>query len=473
MEQQIQFFKQAILSQFQHEPTAEQRELIHALSLFTFRTDEFPCFILKGYAGTGKTTVMGAYIQALKSVKRLSVLMAPTGRAAKVLSVKSNKQASTIHRRIYFSGSNQDGVFELNLAPNKVENGIFIVDEASMIADYSLQPDGNVSRNLMTDLLNYVFMGKNNRVIFIGDIAQLPPVGSDESPALNTPYFKQHYPKLEVEDFQLTDVVRQQKESGILHNATLVRNAQLAEKFPKLELKKFNDTLEVTGDELISEIETCYDQYGSDEVMIVTRSNKRATLYNQHIRNRILQMEDELCGGDLLMVVKNSYSWIDPLSPAGFIANGELIRVHRLRRIEELYGIRYAQLEVSLIDYPEMDRFDTLVFMECLTSEQPNLNREFMRNLFFEIEKDFAHIHNKNKRYKEVMQSPYFCALQVKFAYAVTCHKAQGGQWSAVFVDHGFVAPEQQDLAFLRWLYTAITRASEKLMFVQLMEELK
>lgn len=182
MEQQIQFFKQAILSQFQHEPTAEQRELIHALSLFTFRTDEFPCFILKGYAGTGKTTVMGAYIQALKSVKRLSVLMAPTGRAAKVLSVKSNKQASTIHRRIYFSGSNQDGVFELNLAPNKVENGIFIVDEASMIADYSLQPDGNVSRNLMTDLLNYVFMGKNNRVIFIGDIAQLPPVGSDESP---------------------------------------------------------------------------------------------------------------------------------------------------------------------------------------------------------------------------------------------------------------------------------------------------
>ena len=473
MKNEIQFFEQAIRSQFQHEPTSEQTELIRALSEFTFKTSDYPCFILKGYAGTGKTTVMGAYIQALKSIKRQSILMAPTGRAAKVLSNKSGKTASTIHRRIYFSGANEEGVFQLNLAPNKIENGVFIIDEASMIADYSLQPDGNVSRNLMSDLLNYIFMGKNNRVVFVGDIGQLPPVGSEESPALNTAYFQYHYPKLQTEDFQLVDVVRQQKESGILHNATLIRNAQQNGTFPKIELKKYKDVVEVEGNELLAEIESCYDHFGSDEVMIVTRSNKRATLYNQNIRNRILYMEDELCGGDLLMVVKNNYYWIDPLSAAGFIANGELVRVHRLKKMEEMYGVRYARLEVSLIDYPEMERFDVLAFMECLTSEQPNLDRSFMRDLFFEIEKDFFHEKNKKKRYKEVMQSPYFNALQIKFAYAVTCHKAQGGQWEAVFVDHGFVEPEQQDLSFLRWLYTATTRASEKLYFVQLLEELK
>jgi len=456
-----------------HQPTEDQALLISKLAAFTFSEDKYPAFVLKGYAGTGKTTMIGAYIKALKSVKKFSVLMAPTGRAAKVLSTKSDKSASTIHRRIYFAGADEEGVVKVTLAPNKIKNTVFIVDEASMIADYTLQNDGSISRNLLSDLLNYCFMGESNRLIFIGDIAQLPPVGSDESPALQLSYFEHHYPKLTLDEINLKQVVRQQEQSGILFNATLIRDAQAKEAMPKLQFKQFKDVIDVQGDELLAEIESCYDNYGSDEVMIVTRSNKRAVLYNQNIRNRILYMEDELCGGELLMVVKNNYFWIDPTSDAGFIANGELVRVHRLKRIEELYGIRFATIEVSLIDYPGMDRFEVLAFMDCLASETPNLDRTYMKTLFFEIEKDFYHIKNKKKRYKEVMQSPYFNALQVKYAYAVTCHKAQGGQWSAVFVDHGFVDEEQQDLSFLRWLYTATTRATEKLYFVGLMEELK
>ena len=416
---------------------------------------------------------MGAYIRALKQAKRLTVLMAPTGRAAKVLASRARQPASTIHRKIYFAGANEEGVFKLNLVPNKLKNSVFIIDEASMISDYSLQSDGSVSRNLLDDLMNYIFMGENNKVVFLGDEGQLPPVGSDESPVLSAKYLESHFPQLDITVFGLIDVVRQEKESGILFNATTIRTAQRKNNLPTLDLKSFRDVKELQGDELIAEIESCYDRFGSDEVMIVTRSNKRANLYNQHIRSRILYMEEELCGGDLLMVVKNNYFWLDPQSPAGFIANGELIRVHRLKRIEEMYGIRFAQLEVSLVDYPEMDRFEVMCFMDSLTIEQPNLDREYMKKLFFEIERDYAHIHNKQKRYKEVLQSPYFNALQIKFAYAVTCHKAQGGQWSAVFVDHGYVEEEQVDLSFLRWLYTANTRATEQLYFIQLMDKFK
>jgi len=471
--EQIQTFHQALQREFSHEPTEEQAELLETLSEFTFADEKNGCFLLKGYAGTGKTTIMGAYIRALKQAKRMTVLMAPTGRAAKVLSSRAKQPASTIHRKIYFAGANEEGVFKLNLVPNKLKNAVFIIDEASMISDYSLQADGSVSRNLLDDLMNYIFMGENNKVVFLGDEGQLPPVGSDESPVLSAKHLESHFSQLDISVFGLVDVVRQEKESGILFNATTIRTAQRENNLPILDLKSFRDVKELQGDELISEIESCYDKFGSDEVMIVTRSNKRANLYNQHIRNRILYMEEELCGGDLLMVVKNNYFWLDPLSPAGFIANGELIRVHRLKRIEEVYGLRFAQLEVSLVDYPEMDRFEVMCFMDSLTIEQPNLNREYMKQLFFEIEKDYAHIRNKQKRYKEVLQSPYFNALQIKFAYAVTCHKAQGGQWGAVFVDHGYVEEDQVDLSFLRWLYTATTRATEQLYFVQLMDKLK
>lgn len=457
---------------FGHSPNAEQEVLMQELIAFTFSEENPACFVLKGYAGTGKTSILGAYIKALAKHKRWSVLMAPTGRAAKVLASRSGKPASTIHKRIYFTNTSAEGSVKVNLAPNKSKNTVFIVDEASMLGDFSLQSDGTVSRNLLDDVIQYVFSGENCKLIFLGDEGQLPPVGAEESPALSTKYLDHHYPRVNFSVYGLTEVVRQEAASGILENATRVRRARGTDYLPKLDLKHFKDVKAVPGDELIQEIESAYDNYGSEEVMIVTRSNKRANLYNQHIRNRILYMEEELAGGDLVMAVKNNYFWLDPLSAAGFIANGELLRVHRVRRIEVLYNVRFAHLEVSLIDYPDIDRFETIAFMDALNVEAPSLSREFMKTLFFEIEKDYFHERNKQKRYQEIMRSPYFNALQVKFAYAVTCHKSQGGQWSAVFVDHGFLDETQLDDSFLRWLYTAMTRATEKLYFVQLMERL-
>lgn len=461
-----------ILSFFGHQPNEEQELLIRHLAHFTFDRENPSCFILKGYAGTGKTSILGAYIQALNVLKRRTVLMAPTGRAAKVLSLRSKMPATTIHKRIYFTASGPDGGVKLQLAPNKSKNVVFIIDEASMIGDYSLQSDGSVSRNLLEDVFQYTLSGENCKLILLGDEGQLPPVGADESPALSTAYLNQHFPLVHFTVYGLTSVVRQRQDSGILENATRIRQAQIEGTLPKLDLHSFSDVKAVPGDELIEKIESSYSNCGTDEVMIVTRSNKRANLYNQHIRNRILMMEEELCGGDLLMVVKNNYFWLDPLSSAGFIANGELLKVHRIRKIETLYDVRFAHLEVSMIDYPDLDRFEAIAFMETLSIEQPNLDRNFMKQLFFEIEKDYMHERNKQKRYQEIMKSPYFNALQIKFAYAVTCHKSQGGQWASVFVDHGYLETEQLDFSFLRWLYTAVTRASEQLYTVNLLEEL-
>lgn len=458
---------------FPHTPNAEQDALIRELIAFTFTAPHPSAFILKGYAGTGKTSVLGAYIKALKKNRIRSVLMAPTGRAAKVLSLRSGEMATTIHKRIYFTNTNADGATRMNLAPNKGKNTVFIVDEASMIGDHSLQSDGSVSRNLLEDVISYVFSGDHCRLIFLGDEGQLPPVGSNESPALSSEYLSNYFSAIDFSVFGLTEVVRQEAQSGILENATRIRTAQrIGNVLPKLDLQHFKDVRPVPGDELVQLIESAYDRYGSEEVMIVTRSNKRANLYNQNVRSRILYMEDELVGGDLLMVVRNNYFWTDPLSSAGFIANGELLRVHRVRRIETIYNVRFAHLEVSLIDYPDMDRFETIAFMDTLTSDSPNLDRAFLRELFYEIEKDFLHERNKQKRFQEILKSPYFNALQIKFAYAVTCHKSQGGQWSAVFVDHGYIEEAQLDESFLRWLYTAVTRATEQLYFVNLKEEL-
>lgn len=463
--------KKQFAIQSSHQPNTEQAEAINELINFTFQSEKNACFILKGYAGTGKTSLLGAYIQSLAVLKKKTVLMAPTGRAAKVLALKSKKIATTIHKRIYFSGADANGSFRLNLAPNKSKDTIFIIDEASMIGDYSLHSDGSVSRNLLADIFEYVFQGDNCKLIFLGDEGQLPPVGTNESPALSAEYLSYHFAMIDFTVVGLTQVVRQQANSGILANATRIREAQVKELLPTIDLTSFQDTQAVPGDELIEKIDSAYSKYGVDEVMIVTRSNKRANLYNQHIRNSILYMEEELCGGDLVMVVKNNYFWLDPLSQAGFIANGELLKIHRVKRIETVYNVRFARLEVSLIDYPEMDRFETIAFMETLSIEEPNLKRSFLKELFFEIEKDFEHEKNKQKRYQAIMKSPYFNALQIKFAYAVTCHKSQGGQWSVVFVDHGYVEQNQLDNSFLRWLYTATTRATEQLYFVNLLPE--
>lgn len=461
-----------LLHFFPHEPNSEQCELMEHLADFTFETSGSSCFVLKGFAGTGKTTILGAYIKSLKLEKIRTVLMAPTGRAAKVLALRSSEPATTIHKRIYFTDTRLDGAHKLSLVPNKSKNTIYIIDEASMIGDFSLQTDGSVSRNLLEDIVQYVFSGENCKLIFLGDEGQLPPVGSEESPALNATYLGHHFPQVDFTFFGLTEVVRQQQQSGILFHATNIRTANQQGKLPKIDLDQFPDVRAIAGDELIETIESDYSNYGQDEVLIITRSNKRANLYNQHIRNRILYVEDELVGGDLIMVVKNNYFWIDPLSNAGFIANGELLKVHRIKKIETLYNVRFATIEVSMIDYPEMDRFESIAFLETLTAETPALDRAFLKTLFFEIEKDFLHEKNKAKRYSLIMKSPYFNALQIKFAYAITCHKSQGGQWASVFVDHGYLQEEQLDSSFLRWLYTATTRATEKLYFVNLHEKL-
>lgn len=473
---QVQIDKTQYLSLFQqffvHVPNHEQNQLMLALIDFVVDAEKNPCFVLKGYAGTGKTSVLGALIKTLKIAKQKVVLMAPTGRAAKVLSLKSENLATTIHKRIYFSETSPEGSVKMKLAANKFKNTLFIIDEASMIGDFSLQSDGSVSRNLLEDVFQYVFSGDNCRLILLGDEGQLPPVGLDESPALHLPYLEHHFPSINFSVFGLISVERQQENSGILENATKIRQAQRNGILPTIDLENFSDVKAVAGDELIEKIESAYSQFGMDEVMVVTRSNKRANLYNQHIRNRILYMEDELCGGDALMVVRNNYFWLDPMSQAGFIANGDMMKVHRVRKIEQIYGFRFAWIEVSLIDYPELDRFETVAFLESLLAEEPHLSRERLKTLFFEIEKDFSHIPNKQKRYQEIMKTPHFNALQIKFAYAVTCHKSQGGQWDVVFVDHGYLGEEKPDLAFLRWLYTAFTRASTQLYTVNLSPDL-
>lgn len=464
---------QLCLQFFGHVPNEEQAQLFQLLVDFSFEYQTKSCFVLKGYAGTGKTSILGAFIKSLRLLNHKAVLMAPTGRAAKVLSLKSGFNATTFHKRIYFTETFPDGSTRLSVVPNKAKNTIFIIDEASMIGDHSLQPDGSVSRNLLEDVMQFVFSGDNCKLILLGDEGQLPPVGSSESPALSSAYLEHHFSAVHFTIFGLTEVVRQAKDSGILEMATSIRNAARLDAIPSLNLKKFKDVQNAPGEELIGLIESNFDRYGSDEVMIITRSNKRAILYNQHIRARILYQEDEICGGDLIMVVKNNYFWLDPLSSAGFIANGELLKIHRVRRIEEIYGVRFAHIEVSLIDYPEMDRFETIAFLDTLTNEHPQLPREEQKKLFFEIEKDFLHEKNKQKRYKEIMKSPYFNALQIKFAYAITCHKAQGGQWQSIFIDHGFLDESQIDFSFLRWLYTAITRASHQVYFVNLHEMLQ
>lgn len=465
-------FLKLFKSAFQHKPNVEQEQLMKALTDFVFDSSSHSCFILKGYAGTGKTSLLGALIKSARLIKQKTVLLAPTGRAAKVLSQRSSTLATTIHKRIYFTDNSPDGAMKLKLAQNKSKDTLFIIDEASMIGDYSLQPDGSISRNILEDVFQYVFSGERCKLILLGDEGQLPPVGMEQSPALNLAYLEHHFPVVNFTVFGLLIVERQQGNSGILENATRIREAQRNGKHPRIDLEKFSDVKAIAGDELIEKIESAYSEKGQDEVMIVTRSNKRANLYNMHIRNRILYMEEELCGGDVLMVVKNNYFWLDPLCQAGFIANGDMLKVHRIRKTETMYGARFATIEVSMVDYPELERFESIVFLETLSVEEPHLSRERLKALFFEIEKDFTHIQNKQKRYAEIMKSPYFNALQVKYAYAITCHKSQGGQWNTVFVDHGFLGKEKPDLSFYRWLYTAFTRASEQLYAVNLLPEL-
>jgi exodeoxyribonuclease V len=354
----------------------------------------------------------------------------------------------------------------LVVPPNLHTNTIFFIDEASMIGDYSLRNDGSISpRNLLEDVINYVYSGKNCKIIFIGDVAQLPPVGSDFSPALNLEYLQQNYGRLTVLGFQLKNVLRQAEGSDILINATQLRSAP-ENAFPKFSISSNKDLIRLPGDELQDALDSAFSTYGRDETIIITRSNKRANLYNQQVRSRILWYEEDICGGDLVMVVRNNYFWLDDKSQAGFIANGEIMEIERISSREEMYGFQFADARVRLIDYPKMGSIEVKIMLDVIYEDTPNLSREKMKELFFAVERDYGHERNKKKRYERVMADPYFNALQIKFAYAVTCHKSQGGQWACVFLDQGFLTEDLLDHNFFRWLYTAFTRSTEKLYLI-------
>lgn len=454
-------FQDKFYSYFPGEPTEDQVDLVERMERFLFQPHERAAFIIRGYAGTGKTTAIAAMIKTFPDFRLKSFLLAPTGRAAKVLSGFSKKPAYTIHKKIYQSKRAKDGQTHFELAANLHTNTIFIVDEASMISD-----GGSYERSLLDDLIEYVYSGKNCRLIFIGDIAQLPPVGRDLSPALDPKFLISNY-YLKLKGVELTKVMRQSNESGILFNATAIRQQTTSEK-PKLsfQLEGFDDVHRIDGMELEDELNTCFSKYGTEETIVVCRSNKRANIFNQQIRVRIKGLDEEIATGDYLMVVKNNYFWLDETSPVSFIANGDVVEIMRMGNIEELYGFRFLDTSIRLIDYPQLQPIDVKILLDSIHSEAPSLTKEDQQRLFDTVMEDYEEVTNKRVKYELLKKNPHFNALQVKFGYAVTCHKSQGGQWKAVFVDQGYLTEEMVDKEYARWLYTAVTRATERLYLV-------
>lgn len=455
----------SLIAEFPYTPTNSQLNLIDKLSDFLLEKSQRSLFVLRGYAGTGKTTIVSLFVKHLSNLGRRSVLLAPTGRAAKVFSVYSGKQAFTIHKKIYFIATGYDGAVKLLLSENKHKNTIFIVDEASMIPDNSLTVELSLfsARNLLEDLLNYVYSGENCKLILLGDTAQLPPVGSSISPALDVEFLKSSY-SLDINTAELIDVVRQSKESGILANATNIRRyINASKKKNKITVGKFDDIHRITGEQLEDLLNSAYSSSGLEETVVITRSNKRANNFNQEIRNRILFKENEISTGDFLMIVRNNYFWIEKDSKPGFLANGDIIEIQRILKFEELYGFRFADVTVRLIDYPEENDITLKICLDTLMVDGPSLTQKDNQRLFDEIMKDYEDIPSRRRRIDNVKNSPYFNALQVKFAYALTCHKTQGGQWETVFIDQGYIKKENINGEYYRWLYTAITRSTKKL----------
>ncbi len=465
-------FEQLFYESFPYEPTSDQAELVKKLALFLSSSEPSAVFILKGYAGTGKTTVVSNLVKVMPVLKADTVLLAPTGRAAKVLAGYSGKPAYTIHRKIYALRETAEGAVRFVLNHNKHVDTLFIVDEASMISYQNDQDSGFGSGNLLDDLLSYVYSGENCRLILIGDAAQLPPVKSSESPALNIPFLKNSF-HLNIHAAELKQVVRQEAESGILHNATIIRSRIESGEtgFASFELDGFKDISRLQGPETADYINDAYSERNFENTIIVCRSNKRANLYNQGIRQRVLFMEDELGAGDLLMVVKNNYFWLPKDSKAGFIANGDIVEVLRIQRTEELYGFRFAQVTIRMIDYPNEPELDVVILLDTLTSEGPALSYEEGGKLYDEVCRDYEDEPSKRKRMAKIRKNPYLNALQVKFAYALTCHKAQGGQWENVFVEQGFIPDKMPDTDYYRWLYTALTRSTRKLFLMGFTDE--
>ncbi|MFO7574687.1 MAG: AAA family ATPase [Bacteroidales bacterium] len=445
-------------------PTADQQTAIGKLSEYVAENSNDSIFLLTGYAGTGKTSLISALVKCLDQLRMRSVLMAPTGRAAKVLASYSGKQANTIHKKIYRQKSSRDGVGTFSLDRNLHKETYFIVDEASMITNRTGDSSVFGSGNLLDDLFEYVYSGSGCKLILVGDTAQLPPVGSDMSPALDVAILERY--GFGVKSIELKDVVRQAVSSGILMNATGVRElvSENNHDSPLIDMSGFDDIVRISGDELIEELQSAYEVTGKEETIVVVNSNKMANKYNQGIRNRIFFREDEVGPGDLVMIVRNNYYWLPESEQSGFIANGDIAEVTSVGKYEERNGFRFAEMSLFFPDYQE--EIDAKVMLDTLHYDTPAMPEEKSRELYFSILEDYPDIRSKKKQYEAVREDPYYNALQVKFAYAVTCHKAQGGQWKRVFIDQGMFNRQEPATEYLRWLYTAITRATEKLYLV-------
>ncbi|MBU9018199.1 AAA family ATPase [Bacteroides fragilis] len=465
------YLERQIKENFSYQPTFEQEIAVKSLSEFLLSTANDTVFVLRGYAGTGKTSLVGALVKAMDKLQQKSVLLAPTGRAAKVFSAYAGHPAFTIHKKIYRQQSFSNEVSNFSINDNLTTHTLYIVDEASMISNEGLSGSMFGTGRLLDDLVEFVYSGVGCRLLLMGDTAQLPPVGEEQSPALATEALKGY--GLNVIEVDLTQVVRQVQSSGILWNATQIRQLIAEDEcfsLPKIKVSGFPDIQVVRGDELIDTLTGCYEKDGMDETIVVCRSNKRANIYNKGIRAQILYREDELNTGDLLMVAKNNYFWTEKYKEMDFIANGEIAVVRRVRRTRELYGFRFAEV---LLAFPDQNDFEleANLLLDTLHSDAPALPKTENDRLFYSVLEDYVDITVKRERMKKMKADPHYNALQVKYAYAVTCHKAQGGQWQNVFLDQGYMSDEYLTSDYFRWLYTAFTRASKTLYLVNYPEE--
>jgi ATP-dependent exoDNAse (exonuclease V) alpha subunit len=463
----------SILSQnFPFNSTIKQDAFFQKIAVFITNVNNDSIFVLKGYAGTGKTTVISTIVNNLIEVNKKYVLLAPTGRAAKVIANYSNKPAFTIHKKIYFPKKSSGGGVAFTMQQNKHKNTIFIVDEASMISDVAAESKMYENGSLLDDLISYIYSGENCKMILLGDTAQLPPVNLDISPALNTDTLELNYDK-KVDWIELDEVMRQELNSGILYNATELREL-LKDSFItefKFKLRGFKDIVRLTdGYDIQDAINQAYSNYSIEDTAFIVRSNKRANQYNEQIRTKILDKESDLSTGDFLMVVKNNYFWLKEKDEAGFIANGDIIEVLEIYSFKELYGFKFAKVKIRMVDYPNQIPFETVLILDTIKSESPSLTYEQSNQLYEEVMKDYEHLTTKYAKFQKVKENEYFNGLQVKFSYAITCHKSQGGQWNTVFIEQPYL-PEGIDRDYIRWLYTAITRAKDRLYLIGFKDE--
>ncbi len=459
-------FYNELIESFPFTPTDTQNLLLIQLSDFIFEKNKNGLFLLRGYAGTGKTTTISTVVKNLWKAGKKSVMLAPTGRAAKVISNYAGKPAFTIHKKIYHPKKAKNGGVNFVMQTNKHTNTFFIVDEASMISDLTSNSKLFENGSLLDDLISYVYSGIGCKIVFIGDTAQLPPVKLDISPALDANKLSLNYDK-DVVDLELTEVTRQHADSGILSNATELRQLLSGTVFDIFQFKlNFPDIVRLEdGYDIQDAITSAYDSQGVEDTAFIVRSNKRANQYNQQIRSKIRGQENEISTGDYVMVVKNNYFWLPDSSDAGFIANGDICEIMEIRKIKELYGFRFAEVKVRMIDYKNQSPFDTVILLDTLTSVTPSLSYEDSNRLYQEVSKDFENERSNYKKLLSIKSNKYFNALQVKFSYAMTCHKSQGGQWKTVFIEQPYL-PEGPNKEYLRWLYTAVTRAQEKLYLI-------